>query len=144
MEKPVFKLAPPGHEQPFDLTALDLCVPGIPDGVLLAQCGLCVMAAPSPPRRFAAWRVEAPLFAVSLFGGPCKLRSIWLDAWPCTTQCLVIGKVLSTSAVARTTPCRASSIHRPVAWPADDIDMDCCRILPINSITCSQEGPMSL
>ena len=68
------------------------------------------MAAPSPPRRSAAWRVEALLFAVSLYGGPCNLRSIWLDAGPYTTQCLVIGKVLNTSAVARTTLCLASSI----------------------------------
>ena len=29
---------------------------------------------------FAAWRVEAPLFAVSLFGGLCKLRPLWFDA----------------------------------------------------------------
>ena len=41
--------------------------------------GHCVMAAPSPPRCSAAWRVEAPLFAVSLYGGPCNLRSILLD-----------------------------------------------------------------
>ena len=32
--KPVFKLAQAGHEQPFDLTAPDLCVPRIPDDVL--------------------------------------------------------------------------------------------------------------
>ena len=71
--KPVFKLAPPEHEHPFDLTASDLCVPRISDDVLrqvicqashLAQnrAVLCVMAAPSPPRRSAAWRVEAPPF----------------------------------------------------------------------------------
>ena len=34
VEKPVFKLAHPGHEQLFDLTAPDLCVPNISDGVL--------------------------------------------------------------------------------------------------------------
>ena len=32
--KPVFKLAPFGNGQLFALTALDLCVPGIPDDVL--------------------------------------------------------------------------------------------------------------
>ena len=32
--KPVFKLAPPEHEHPFDLTASDLCVPRIADDVL--------------------------------------------------------------------------------------------------------------
>ena len=31
--KPVFKLAPPRHEQLFDLTAPDLCEPSIPDDV---------------------------------------------------------------------------------------------------------------
>ena len=34
VEKPVFKLAPPGHDQPFDLAAPDLCVPRIPDDAL--------------------------------------------------------------------------------------------------------------
>ena len=34
VEKAVFKLAPLGNEQMFDLTALDLCVLGIPDDVL--------------------------------------------------------------------------------------------------------------
>ena len=67
-------------------------------------------AAPSPPRRSAAWRVEALLFAVSLFGGPCNLRSNRFDAFPYTTQCLVIEKVLSTSAVARMTLRFASSL----------------------------------
>ena len=35
---------------------------------------------PSPPRRFAAWRVEAPLVAFSLCGGLSNLRPVWLDA----------------------------------------------------------------
>ena len=61
------------------------------------------------PRRFAAWLVEAPLFAVSPRGGPCNLRSLWLDAWPETAQYPVKGKVLDSSAVARTTSCRACS-----------------------------------
>ena len=38
------------------------------------------MAALSPPRLFAAWRVEAALSAVSLYGGLCNLRSLWLGA----------------------------------------------------------------
>ena len=32
--KPVFKLAPPGHEQFFDVTAPNLCEPHISDAVL--------------------------------------------------------------------------------------------------------------
>ena len=32
--KPVFKLAPPGHDQLFDITAPDLCEPSISDVVL--------------------------------------------------------------------------------------------------------------
>ena len=56
-ENPVFKLAPLGNGQVFALTAPDLHVPGIPDGVatgsLSRQHGQCVMAALSPPRFFA-------------------------------------------------------------------------------------------
>ena len=112
MGKPVFKLAPLRNEQMFHLTAPDLFVPGIPNDVFAtSHCASqaqssewhdqCVTAAPSPPRRSAAWRVEALLFAVSLSGGPCTLRSIWLDAWPYKTQCLVKEKALNTNAVAR-------------------------------------------
>ena len=60
-----------GSGQLFDLTAPDLCVPGIPEGVLQqvisSEHGQCVMAASSPHRFFAALRVEAPFSAVSLF-----------------------------------------------------------------------------
>ena len=70
----MFKLAPFGNGQLFNLTAPDLRVPGIPDDVLQQVSqpsgskshGQCVKAAPSP-RRFAALRVEAPLFAVLPF-----------------------------------------------------------------------------
>ena len=61
------------------------------------------MAAFSPPRPFAACRVEASFFLVSLRGGLCILLSIWLDACPYTTQSLDMKKVLKTSEVARTT-----------------------------------------
>ena len=84
MGKPVFKLAPLGNEQLFDLTAPDLRVPGIPDdafatGHLSSQPagseshGQCVTAAPSLPSRFAAWRIGAPLFEFSLFGGAMQI-----------------------------------------------------------------------
>ena len=60
--KPVFKIAPLGSGQTFTLVAPDPSVPGISPEVLqrvLSQANIasCVMAAPSPPRFFAAWRV---------------------------------------------------------------------------------------
>ena len=40
----------------------------------------CVMAAFSPPRLFAAWRVEAfQFFAALSFGGPCYLRFVHMS-----------------------------------------------------------------
>ena len=38
MEKPVFKLAPPEQEHPFDVTAPDLCVLSIPDVLRQVIC----------------------------------------------------------------------------------------------------------
>ena len=66
--KPVFKLAPPGHDQLFDVTALNLCEPYISDVVLQQNFwrsnhygsdsrGQCVMAALSPPRLFAGFPI---------------------------------------------------------------------------------------
>ena len=78
--KVVFKLALFGSAQLFTLVAPDLCVPGIPEGVLQrvisSQYGQCAMAALSPPRFFAAWRVEAPSSAVSLSDGSYTLRCL--------------------------------------------------------------------
>ena len=68
--------------------------------------GLCVMAALSSPRRFAAWRVEAPHFAVLPPGGPSKFSM----PDPYANKYLVLRKALVSSAVARTTPYRAFSI----------------------------------
>ena len=68
------------------------------------------MAALSLPRRFAVWRVEAPLFAVSLYGGLSNLQFICLYARPYTTQCLAEGTGFKHSAVVRTTFCLATSI----------------------------------
>ena len=67
------------------------------------------MAAISLPRRLDAWRVDSPLFEVSLCGGLCNLRSIWLDVCVYMDQGLLKGKVLKTSAVACTTCCLAAS-----------------------------------
>ena len=71
-----------GSGQLFDLTAPDLCVPGIPEGVLQqvisSEHGQCVMAASSPHRFFAALRVEAPFFfrGFPFSDGFYKLRSL--------------------------------------------------------------------
>ena len=72
--KPLFKLAPFGIGQLFTPVSPDLCVPGVSSevfatGHLSSQHGQCVMAALSPHRFFAAWRVEAPFSAVSLSDG---------------------------------------------------------------------------
>ena len=81
---PLFKLAPLGNGQVFAFTASDLHVPGIPDDMLqqvISQASTAnVMAALSPPRFFAAWRVEAPFSAVFLSDGPCNLYSLWFVA----------------------------------------------------------------
>ena len=59
------------------------------------------------------------------------------------------------NAVARVITCRASSLlpdgfsRGNLHWcrriqPAKDIDLTCCKTLPIKATTCSQVGPMSL
>ena len=70
--KRVFKLAPFGHDPLFDITAPNFCELSASDVVLRhflsskpsgsGSRGKCVIAAPSPPRPFAAWRVEAFFF----------------------------------------------------------------------------------
>ena len=77
----MFKLAFLGSGQTFTLVAPDLYVPGVsPIRVatdsLSNQHGQCVMAAFSPPRLFAAWRVEAPFSAASPFDGFCTWCSL--------------------------------------------------------------------
>ena len=71
--KLVFKLAPLGSGPTFALDRPELSVPGVSPDVLQrslsSQQGQCVMAAPSLPRFFAAWGVEAPFSAVSRFDG---------------------------------------------------------------------------
>ena len=64
----------------FTLVTPELSVPGVSPDVLqrslTSQQGQCVMAAPSPPRFFAAWRVEAPFSAVSRFNGFYTVLSV--------------------------------------------------------------------
>ena len=57
--KPVFRLAPDGHERRFNVIA-----PGVSLMLLTMCCRqiVSVMAAPLLPRLFAAWRVEAFFF----------------------------------------------------------------------------------
>ena len=78
--KPVFKPASLGRGQLFTLVSPDLSVPGVSPkvlqrGSLSSQHSQCVMAAFSPPRLFAAWRVEAPFprFTVSMGSTLCAL-----------------------------------------------------------------------
>ena len=61
------------------------------EGHLSSQHGQCVMAALLPLRVFAAWRVEAPFSAASLFDGFCTLLSltrsvIMHDATSCSRE----------------------------------------------------------
>ena len=71
---------PFGSEQLFTLVAPDLCSwcssLSVATGHLSSQHGQCVMAALLPLRFFAAWRVEAPVFAVSLLDLFYTLRSL--------------------------------------------------------------------
>ena len=83
------------------------------NGFSLKQTGLMCNGRPfASPLFFAAWRVEAPFSAVSLSDELYNLRSLWLDACPCRTQHLALGKIRCTNAVARVIPCRASFLLR--------------------------------
>ena len=98
--KPVFKLASLGSGQSFILVAPDLCVPDVSTEVLqriLSQASTANvwMAAFSPPRLFAAWRVEAPFSAASLFGGLCNLPmgfelGALFDSERCHARCSIL------------------------------------------------------
>ena len=79
--KPVFGLAPLGHEQKFSIIALDLYELHISDDVLRQLVNEASNPAPSPPRLSAAWRVEASFFSAAfLFGGSCMLHFVFADA----------------------------------------------------------------
>ena len=76
--KPVLKLAPFGNGRLFAFVTPDLRVPGVSSEVLqrvISQAS-SVMAGHLLHRFFAAWRVEAPLSAVSRFDGSYTLCSI--------------------------------------------------------------------
>ena len=98
-----------GNGQLFALTAPDLRIPGIPDGVLqqvISQVRTANVWWPplSPHRFFAAWQVEAPFSAVSLFDGRFNWPSLWLAAW--------------------LTPCRASPL---LAYGFTGANPHCCK-----------------
>ena len=72
----------------------------VKQGLRLRIRGQCVMAAFSPLRPVAAWRVEAPFSAASLFDGFYTLWSLWLAAQSCMTQHLAPGRILYMHVVA--------------------------------------------
>ena len=112
------------------------------------------MAAPSPPRFFAVWRVEPFVLCVILCGGVFKLRWTCAVACPCTAKCFVLEKSLKHSAVVHTTPC-AFYVHT-VIWlgrcqfiltqteHSSELGMVSYWISTFGSMTCSQVGLMSL
>ena len=115
--QPVFKLAPLGSEQMFNLTAPDLCVPGISNDILRQ----IISQASQPAHNGAAnvWWALFRLLAVPPLGesrhlfprfpymidlAVSELFSSLLDIF--LTQHFGTGKVLGLSAVNCTTPCR--------------------------------------
>ena len=111
------------------------------------------MAALSPLRFSAAWRVEAPFSAVSRFDGFYTLCSLWLAAYSCMMQHLAPGKDILMNVGARyhvvpLLQClwlqRSQSILVQEIRPAKDINLTCFKTFPIKATTCLQVGPMSL
>ena len=112
------------------------------------------MAALSPPRFFAAWRVEAPFSAVSLFDGLYNLRSLWhrcltlQDAAPChgKDSLYEYGRPHDTLSCLFFTALwlRQSQSILTQVQQTNDIDLTCYKTLPTKSVTCLQVGPLSL
>ena len=152
--KPVCKLAPLGSGQLFILVAPDLSVAGIPDGVLQRnilsnQHGQCAMAALSPPRFFAAWRVVAPFSAVSrcrwvLHFALSLIRCLTMHD---STSCPMEDPLYECGRPYHDLSCLF--LYCPVA-PAEpsilvqenqtvnDIDLTCFETFPIKATTCLQ------
>ena len=163
MGKPVFKLAPLGNAQMFDLTAPDLCVPDIPDDVLRQV----ILQASHPAQNRTANVLWPPfrLLAVSPPGGSRLLFS----RFPFLVDhaiCDLARRLTSHDSVPRYREGSQYQCSRPhgtlsrlfhtALWlgqcqsvltqtqQPDDFDMVCCKMLPIDSVICSQVGPMSL
>ena len=94
-------------------------------GHLSSQRSQCVMAAVSPPRFSAAWRVEAPFSTVSRFDGFYTLYSLWLAAYdslyecgrPCDTMSCLFCTAFGFSG-ANPYWCRRFSQRRRSTWLA--------------------------
>ena len=138
--KPVFKFVPFGSAQLFTLVALTT-------GHLSSQYGQCVMAALSPPRFFAAWRVEAPFFC----GFPFRwVLHFAIFSTRCLTVCDAVfcpmedplyecGRPYDTMSSLFSTAIwlqRSQSILVHEFQPAKDIDLTCYKTLPTKAITC--------
>ena len=98
------------------------------------------MAAFSPSRLFAAWRVEAPFSATSLSDGFYVLRTrsvIVHDAKSCP------GETLSCLFLTALWLQNIQSIVVLDAQSTKDIDLTCFKTFPIETTTCLQVGPMS-
>ena len=109
------------------------------------------MAAPSPPRRSAAWRAEALCFCD--FPVVCAIQfELYLRR--CLTQHHQVPCYRETT---YTQFCRPhdtlSCLFHAAIWlgrcqsktqQSNEPDMVCYKIPPLGSITCSQVGPMSL
>ena len=107
------------------------------------------MAAPSPLRFFAAWRVEAPSSASSRFVGFYLTRSVALCVPPycsredsldeCERTCEAPSRLFFTALWLQSN----QSIWVQETQSAKDTDMTCSKMLLIKATTCSQVGPMS-
>ena len=113
------------------------------------------MAAFSPPRLFAAWRVEAPFFRGFPFRWVLHFalsltRSVLLhDAASCSREdspCERVGPcdTLSCFFFSALWLQRSQSLLVQEIQSAKDIDMTCFKTFPIKAATCLQVGPMSL
>ena len=113
------------------------------------------MAALSPPRLFAAWRVEAPFFCgfpfrwvlhfvISLAGSvnvhdttSCSREDSLYD---CGCPCDTLSCFFFTALCLR----QSQSISVQETWQPKDIDFTCYKTLLTKSITCLPVGTMSL
>ena len=112
------------------------------------------MAAPSSPRRFAAWRVEAPFFPGFPVWWPFQFavylsRCLTLhDPVPCfrdrvQAQCSRPYDILSCYSYSALWLGQCQSLLTQTQHP-NEHDMVCYRISLFGSSTCSQAGPFSL
>ena len=112
----------------------------------------CVMAAFSPPRLFAAWRVEAPFSAVSmvLHVVLSLTRSVIMyDATSCSREdslfecgrpCDALSCLFSSALwLQQSQSILVQEIHSP-----KNIGLTCFKTFPIADATCLHVGPMSL